>query len=583
MRVLRALRSVGETGLIALAYVGGAQVGFFLAFLHSQVSPVWPPEGISLAAVLIRGYRALPGVLLGAFLANYLHNPHLPTASLIGVGNSLSVFMAAFFIRRFLDRTEPFATTRGVLGFLTIGTMPGAAASALIGVTSLLLFGFVPEGAYRGVLLTWFTGEMQGLIIVAPFVFVWRRLPRGPWSVRRALEGAALLLMLVGVAVWAFRSDLQLTYVPIPFIVWAVFRFGFHGAVSAIMIISSVAIYHTINHLGPFAIIEAGRLSLNDSLLFLELYIGSLTVMTMLMAAAANERQKSLEDQRQLAGDLTRQRNSFQRFVPTQFIEILGRSSPEEIELGDTRTGTMSVLFSDMRSFSTISELLRPEENIQFLNSYLMLMEPAIQRHNGFVDKYVGDAIMALFPGGAGSGDQAVGAAVSMLEQLKEFNQVRVRNNHLPLEIGIGVSTGPLVLGTVGSTQRMDTTVIGDTVNLASRLESLCASYGLNLLVSADTAAGIAGDGRYRVRLVDHVTIRGRSRPVLIHEVYNTDSEERAARKDRNAPAIAQALASMEAGDFEGARSLLEEAVNSSPEPILRVLLERTRTALTRH
>ncbi|AFM10760.1 putative integral membrane sensor protein [Turneriella parva DSM 21527] len=160
-----------EILLVATAYIAGAQLGFFLAFLHSQVSPVWPPEGISLALVLLRGYRIAPGVLAGAFLANYLHNPHLPTAALIAAGNTSSVLLAAYFIQKYSGRANPFTRVRSVLIFLTVGTMPGAAVSAFTGVTSLRAFGFVPPETYWRVMLTWWTGEMQGLIIVAPFVY----------------------------------------------------------------------------------------------------------------------------------------------------------------------------------------------------------------------------------------------------------------------------------------------------------------------------------------------------------------------------------------------------------------------------
>ncbi len=150
-----------EIGLVAAAYIAGAQLGFFLAFLHSQVSPVWPPEGISLALVLLRGYRLAPGVLLGAFLANYLNNPHLPTATLIAVGNTASVMLAAYFIKKYTGSVNPFTRVRSVLIFLTIGTMPGAAVSAFTGVTSLRAFGFVPVETYWHVMLTWWTAKIE--------------------------------------------------------------------------------------------------------------------------------------------------------------------------------------------------------------------------------------------------------------------------------------------------------------------------------------------------------------------------------------------------------------------------------------
>lgn len=283
-----------EIAVAAGAYVAGAQLGFFLAFLHSQVSPVWPPEGISLAFVLLRGYRIWPGVLAGAFLANYFHNPHLPTASLIACGNTASVMLAAYFIRRYNPAGNPFTRVRNVLLFLSLGTMPGAAVSAFTGVTSLFLFGFVPAEAYWRVVLTWWTGEMQGLIIVAPFVYTWAKLPAIRWTLDRGIEIPLLIGSLVTLSYVVFRAGFDLTYLPIPLIIWAIFRFKMHGAVTAIIILSFASTYYTIRQHGPFAVMRGDQLSINDSLLLLELYIGVFSVMTMVLAATIQEREEYL-------------------------------------------------------------------------------------------------------------------------------------------------------------------------------------------------------------------------------------------------------------------------------------------------
>lgn len=244
--------------------------------------------------MLIGGYRMAPGVLIGAFLANYFNNPHIPTAGLIACGNTASVLLAAYFIRKFNPAGNPFTRVRSVLIFLTIGTMPGAAVSAFTGVTSLLLFGFVPVEAYWRVLLTWWTGEMQGLIIVAPFVFTWAKLPAIRWSIDRGIEVPLLIASLVSLSYIVFRAGFDLTYLPIPFIIWAIFRFKMHGAVTAISILSFASIYYTIRQQGPFAVMRGDQLSINDSLLLLELYIGVFTIMTMVLAATIQEREEYL-------------------------------------------------------------------------------------------------------------------------------------------------------------------------------------------------------------------------------------------------------------------------------------------------
>ncbi len=578
--VIRAVENI----VMALAYAAGAQIGFALAFLHSQVSPVWPPEGISLAAVLVFGFRVAPGVLLGAFLANYLNNPHLPTAALIAIGNTLSVLMAATMVRRFARGDNLFGRVRPVLKFLTIGTMPGALVSALIGVTALRLFDFVSPEAYPTVVLTWWTGEMQGLIIVAPFLYAWSRLPDRETYLakkgRRILEAVALAVVLLAISVFVFLNQMHLTYLPIPLLIWAVFRYRLHGAVTAIAIVSGVATYCTVNQVGPFAIHAEGKLALNDSLLLLELYIGSLTVMTLVVAAVVSERAEALSKQGLFAQELNEQSAAFFRFVPDQFLKILGKRSAVDIQLGDSRQSRMSVLFSDIRSFTAISEKLTPQDNIELLNAYLARMEPIIHAHGGFVDKFIGDAIMALFdderPGATGSSaDRAVACAVEMQNQLARFNELREKRGEAPLECGIGVSTGPVVLGTVGSMMRLDTTVIGDTVNLASRLENLTARVGLSLLISAATLNAVRDSARFETRLLGTVTVKGKSLPVEIHEVFNADPPDARARKEQAGAFITQAFPLFVGGEFDQARPLFEQAHAALPERLTEMYIER--------
>ncbi len=144
----------------------------------------------------------------------------------------------------------------------------------------------------------------------------------------------------------------------------------------------------------------------------------------------------------------------------------------------------MSILFADIRDFTTLSERMTPEENFKFINAYLSHMEPAILDNNGFIDKYIGDAIMALF---SRSADDAIKAGIDMLHRLAKYNTKRTNPERPPIQIGIGINTGSLMLGTVGGQTRMDGTVIGDAVNLASRLEALTKHYGVSLLISHHT------------------------------------------------------------------------------------------------
>ena len=164
----------------------------------------------------------------------------------------------------------------------------------------------------------------------------------------------------------------------------------------------------------------------------------------------------------------------YTRFVPKEFIKNLGKADIADVKLGDNVEKDMSILFSDIRGFTTLSEQMTPVQNFNFINSYLNVMGPVIRSHRGFIDKYIGDAIMALFDKSA---DDAVMGAIAMLRQLGKYNEGRKRAGYSPIEIGIGINTGTLRIGTVGESGRMEGTVIGDAVNIASRTEGMTKIY----------------------------------------------------------------------------------------------------------
>ena len=165
--------------------------------------------------------------------------------------------------------------------------------------------------------------------------------------------------------------------------------------------------------------------------------------------------------------ELAKISDSYARFVPRQFLEQLGKERIIDVALGDQVQREMTVLFSDIRNFTLMSEGMNPAETFSFVNQYLGAMEPAISGHSGVIDKYVGDAVMALFPHRA---DDAVQGALEMIRRLDTWNLERATRGEPAVKIGIGLHTGSLMLGTVGARDRMDTTVISDAVNLASRV-----------------------------------------------------------------------------------------------------------------
>lgn len=266
--------------------------------------------------------------------------------------------------------------------------------------------------------------------------------------------------------------------------------------------------------------------------------------------------------------DLVRMNQSFERFVPAHFLELLSKDNIAQIELGDSTLRRMSVLFTDMRSFTALTESMSPEEGFQFLNEYLQLMEPAIQSHGGFVDKFQGDAIMALFRGNAttGSADEALRAALEMRARLANYNIERAERGLPAIDTGIGLNTGDMMLGTVGSRNRLDTTVIGNTVNMASRLETLTAVLGSPVLISDFTYKDLRDPAGFSMREIGAIVVRGRREPVGVYEVLAEEEGEQARLKMETSGQLLFAIAQFKARAFVQAREAFEKIMTHNPD-----------------
>lgn len=211
--------------------------------------------------------------------------------------------------------------------------------------------------------------------------------------------------------------------------------------------------------------------------------------------------------------------NAYQRFVPEQFLAHLGKKSILDVHIGDQVEQEMTVMFSDIRGFTALSEKLKPEEIFGFINDYLSAMEPIIRKYGGFIDKYIGDAIMAIFPGVP---DDALDAAQDMVNAMEKLNVENAVLQKNPTRLGIGIHTGILMLGTVGGENRMDSTVISDAVNVASRIESMTKEYKVSILLSESTKSKLQSPGQYKLVKVDEVILKGKSTPT---EMYTLQSK----------------------------------------------------------
>jgi two-component system sensor histidine kinase ChiS len=216
-------------------------------------------------------------------------------------------------------------------------------------------------------------------------------------------------------------------------------------------------------------------------------------------------------------------------FIPKEFLSILNKDTVMDLQLGDHIKQEMTIFFSDIRQFTDLSENLSPEDSFKFINSYLARIVPVIAENGGFVDKYVGDAIMALFPREKGA-DMAVRTAIAIQKKLVEYNSHRLKCGYRPLSMGIGLHTGTLMLGVVGVEDRMQNTVISDAVNLASRLESITKVFNISMAISEETFKKLEDPGSYMYRFIGKVRVKGKLEPVSVFEIFdgvNPDMMER--------------------------------------------------------
>jgi adenylate cyclase len=210
-------------------------------------------------------------------------------------------------------------------------------------------------------------------------------------------------------------------------------------------------------------------------------------------------------------------KNIFNKFHGSTVTEDLLKKG--EMNLGGTRKD-VTVLFSDIRDFTKFSEGHTPEEVVEMLNEYFQIMVTIITRNFGIVDKFVGDAIMAVWGAPKSSGNDsyyALRACLEMRQSLAELNQARLARGQSPIKIGIGLHSGPAISGTIGSSERMEYTVIGDTVNMASRIESSTKAFGSDLLVSASVVEGL--DKHYMFEYAGAAEVKGKSEPIGMYKV----------------------------------------------------------------
>lgn len=262
---------------------------------------------------------------------------------------------------------------------------------------------------------------------------------------------------------------------------------------------------------------------------------------------------------------------TFQKFVPKQFIERIGTRGVESIEIGTVVADYVTILFTDIRSFTTLSEGMLPKDVFAFLNSYLSRMEPSIQKNKGFVDKFLGDGIMALFDTGSDrqEAQSGVNAAIAMQKALTLYNEHRQKVGYVPIQTGIGIHSGNVMIGTVGSDKRMESTAIGDAVNLASRLEGLTKYYNCKIIISEKTFQLLENTQTFYWRKLDKVLVKGKKEAVNIYEIFDADADDIRDRKAMLLEPYHAALEHYYEQQWDSARELFNQCLELHPEDVV--------------
>jgi class 3 adenylate cyclase len=290
------------------------------------------------------------------------------------------------------------------------------------------------------------------------------------------------------------------------------------------------------------------------------------------------EREEALTLQLAQSRKLVSMAKMFEKFVPRQFLSRIAQRGIENIELGKAEDDVITVYFADIRGFTPLSEKMSPQHLLNFLNAYFTRMDRVIHQHNGFIDKFIGDAVMAIFEDNnqQQGATNAVLAAVEMHAAVERYNEHRAKSGYQPISIGVGINTGSVIIGTVGSQERMDSTVLGDNVNIAARLQDMTKMFGVRIIISEQTFMALDAECGIHVRELGDVRVRGRAEPVKLYEVLNADPQHLREAKLSTLPTHRVALECYRRGEWAWARMLWEDCLARHPgDSVYRHMVEQ--------
>lgn len=253
---------------------------------------------------------------------------------------------------------------------------------------------------------------------------------------------------------------------------------------------------------------------------------------------------------------------SYSRFVPKEFFKVLGKDNVLDVQLGDQVEKEVTVMFTDIRGYTSLSESMTAADNFKFLNAYLKKAVPIINDHHGLVQHFLGDGLMSLF---MDKPSDAVAAAITLLKMVTQYSLERMAKSRRALKVGIGLHTGTLMMGIIGNENRMDPGVVSDTVNTASRMEGLTKYFGVSLLVSETVVNGLEDPYQFNYRYLGKVQVKGKKKALRIYDFYDGETAEIVAIKERTQEDFEAGLQHYYAKNFTAAALSFEKVLLSNP------------------
>jgi integral membrane sensor domain MASE1 len=301
---------------LAVVYHLAARLGLSLAYVQANTSPVWPPTGIALAALLLFGYRLWPGISLGVLLGSLLTGAPLNLALGMALGNTLEALAAVYVLRRYIYLHNSIDRIQDVIGLVIVSVF-ATMISATIGSFTLMITGLGDWLNFGNIWFTWWIGDLLGALVVAPILLVWITPASFQLKKRFYIEGGIVLSLLAMVTFYVFSNQAPegvfhqaLIYVIFPFVIYAAIRLGQRGSTTVICLVSGIAIWGTSQGFGPFSM---G--SQNDSLVLLQTFTGVVSVTSLVLAAATTERRKAADALSHRVNDLATLNESSRQFL----------------------------------------------------------------------------------------------------------------------------------------------------------------------------------------------------------------------------------------------------------------------------